>query len=257
MARQALSRGRIRIGDEEDSASTIPRRCGIVLVVRSGTPCCGAKPIDFAVTESAARQLAGISRRLFGKTAQHAHADYCRRTSASLASPGPFRPTAGSRSSRSPLLVDGILYFTVPDNIWAVDARSGHQIWHYTYPPTTAVCTSVIAALPCTRNGSIFMTPDAHLICLNAKDGTVRWNVQVADSHEGLLDHDGAADRARHVIVGVSGDFDNLSGFLRSSIRRPARRNGNGTRRPPAGTPNATTGGMTWMTGTYDPDAES
>ena len=35
----------------------------------------------------------------------------------------------------SPLLVDGILYFTVPDNVWAVDARSGHQIWHYTYPP--------------------------------------------------------------------------------------------------------------------------
>src|ERR1700722_10084061 len=28
----------------------------------------------------------------------------------------------------SPLLVDGILYFTVPDNIWAVDARSGHML---------------------------------------------------------------------------------------------------------------------------------
>src|SRR6202034_1013713 len=25
----------------------------------------------------------------------------------------------------SPLLVDGILYFTVPENLWAVDARSG------------------------------------------------------------------------------------------------------------------------------------
>src|SRR5438105_15757504 len=35
----------------------------------------------------------------------------------------------------SPLVVDGILYFTVPDHVWAVDARSGHQIWHYTYPP--------------------------------------------------------------------------------------------------------------------------
>src|SRR5215813_4218098 len=34
----------------------------------------------------------------------------------------------------SPLLVDGILYFTVPDNIWAVDARSGHEVWHSTNP---------------------------------------------------------------------------------------------------------------------------
>src|SRR6202050_4510032 len=25
----------------------------------------------------------------------------------------------------SPLMVDGILYFTVPDNVWALDARSG------------------------------------------------------------------------------------------------------------------------------------
>src|ERR1700752_2968744 len=34
----------------------------------------------------------------------------------------------------SPLLVDGVLYITTPDNVWAVDARSGHQIWHYGYP---------------------------------------------------------------------------------------------------------------------------
>ena len=33
----------------------------------------------------------------------------------------------------SPLVVDGIVYFTVPENVWALDARSGHQIWHYTY----------------------------------------------------------------------------------------------------------------------------
>src|SRR5262245_34348783 len=31
----------------------------------------------------------------------------------------------------TPLEVNGILYFTAPDNVWAVDARFGHQIWHY------------------------------------------------------------------------------------------------------------------------------
>ena len=35
----------------------------------------------------------------------------------------------------TPILVDGVLYFTVPDNVWAIDARSGHMLWHYTYPP--------------------------------------------------------------------------------------------------------------------------
>ena len=35
----------------------------------------------------------------------------------------------------TPVLVDGVLYITVPDNVWAIDARSGHLIWHYQYPP--------------------------------------------------------------------------------------------------------------------------
>src|SRR5262245_36280402 len=29
------------------------------------------------------------------------------------------------------LMVDGILYPTAPDHVWAVDARDGRQLWHY------------------------------------------------------------------------------------------------------------------------------
>src|SRR5690349_6983658 len=31
----------------------------------------------------------------------------------------------------TPLEVNGILYFSAPDNVWAIDARFGRQIWHY------------------------------------------------------------------------------------------------------------------------------
>src|SRR5277367_4132337 len=44
-----------------------------------------------------------------------------------------FQTNQSAQIKSSPLLVDGILYFTVPENLWAVDARSGHQIWHYKY----------------------------------------------------------------------------------------------------------------------------
>ncbi|MHB1744587.1 MAG: acido-empty-quinoprotein group A, partial [Acidobacteriaceae bacterium] len=47
-----------------------------------------------------------------------------------------FQTGQAAELKSSPLLVDGILYFTVPENIWAVDARSGHLIWHYMNPPT-------------------------------------------------------------------------------------------------------------------------
>src|ERR1044072_6260364 len=39
---------------------------------------------------------------------------------------------SGTQSIKStPLEVNGILYLTVPDNVWAVDARTGREIWHY------------------------------------------------------------------------------------------------------------------------------
>src|SRR6478609_4850703 len=45
---------------------------------------------------------------------------------------------AGGGIKASPILVNGVIYLTMPDNIWAIDARSGRQIWRYTYPPNQA-----------------------------------------------------------------------------------------------------------------------
>ncbi|HEX9368992.1 MAG TPA: hypothetical protein VF921_20350, partial [Vicinamibacterales bacterium] len=33
----------------------------------------------------------------------------------------------------TPLMVSGVLYFTIPDHVYAVDARTGEQIWQYTW----------------------------------------------------------------------------------------------------------------------------
>src|SRR5262245_18941803 len=33
----------------------------------------------------------------------------------------------------TPLVVNGVMYFTIPDHVWALDARTGRQIWHYTW----------------------------------------------------------------------------------------------------------------------------
>ena len=41
---------------------------------------------------------------------------------------------ANSQAIKStPLEVNGILYFTVPEHVWAIDARTGRQVWHYRY----------------------------------------------------------------------------------------------------------------------------
>ena len=53
----------------------------------------------------------------------------------------------------TPILVNGVLYITAPDNIWAIDARTARQIWRYTYPANPA-STSATAARPSTRTPS-------------------------------------------------------------------------------------------------------
>jgi alcohol dehydrogenase (cytochrome c) len=151
-----------------------------------------------------------------------------------------------------PIVKDGIAYITVPDNVWAVDARSGHQIWHYTYPPNKGFHIGH-RGVGIYKDWLYFTTPDAHLISLDAKNGKVRWDIVIADSSKGYWTTMSPMVIRDHVIVGVSGDFDNLRGFLRSVNPETGATQWTWYSTPPDGTPNATTGGMTWMTGTYDP----
>src|SRR5579859_3874063 len=153
----------------------------------------------------------------------------------------------------SPLLVDGILYFTAPDNVWAVDARSGHQVWHFSYPRGEGEHIGQ-RGVGMYKGSVFFLTPDAHLICLSAKDGMVRWKVEIADVSKGYWTSMAPLVVGNHVLVGVSGDFDNLSGFLRAVDPETGATQWQWDSTPAAGTPNQTTGGITWMTGTYDPD---
>ena len=163
-----------------------------------------------------------------------------------------FQTGQTAQIKSSPLVVDGIAYFTVPENIWAVDARSGHQVWHYTHPksPGEHIGHRGVAMY---KDYLFFVSPDARLVSLNRKDGTVRWNVQVADVTKGYWTSMAPLVVGNHVLVGVSGDFDNLAGFLRAIDPETGATQWQWNSTPPVGTPNQTTGGMTWMTGTYDP----
>jgi len=162
-----------------------------------------------------------------------------------------FQTDQTAEIKSSPLLVDGIIYFTVPENIWAIDARSGHRIWHYTYPPSEGEHIGN-RGVGMYKNYLYFLTPDAHLVSLNAKDASFRWKVTVADVSKGYWTSMAPLVVGNHVLVGVSGDFDNLSGYIRSIDPETGEMQWQWNSTPAAGTPGRTTGGMTWMPGTYD-----
>lgn len=152
----------------------------------------------------------------------------------------------------SPLMVDGILYFTVPDNVWAVDALTGRQVWHYTYHQNPGLHIGQ-RGVGMYKNWLYFETPDAHLICLNAKDGKEVWDSEIVDVNKGYWSTMAPLVVHNHVIVGVSGDFDNLRGVLKSFDPETGKLQWEFYSTPPVGTPGKSSGGMTWITGTYDP----
>src|SRR5690242_15504509 len=102
----------------------------------------------------------------------------------SLALAWVFKAQASELKS-TPLEVNGILYLSAPDNVWAVDARFGRQIWHYTRKSEGDHIGH--RGLGMYKNWLYFTTPDAHMICLDAKGGTVRWNVELADPKLGYF----------------------------------------------------------------------
>ena len=163
----------------------------------------------------------------------------------------------------TPLEVNGVLYFTSPDNVWAVDARFGREIWHY-YRKSEGDHIGN-RGLGMYKNWLYFTTPDAHLICLDAKDGTARWNIELADPKLGYFATMAPLVVRDHVIAGVSGDVTDVRGYLESLDPETGSIQWRWYVEPDPGQPGSETwpkdtdalmhgGGMTWMTGTYDPE---
>ena len=172
--------------------------------------------------------------------------------------------THGATIKSTPLLVNGILYFSVPDNVWAVDARTGRQIWHYHYNSDGGDHIGN-RGVGMYGNWLYFTTPDAHVVSLNAKDGTLRWKVQLADVKLGYFATVAPLVIRNHIIVGVSGDVTDVPGFLESVDPETGQMQWRWNTQPKKGEPGSETwpqdtdaiehgGGMTWITGTYDPD---
>ena len=169
---------------------------------------------------------------------------------------------AGSIKS-TPLLVKGVLYFTMPDNVWAVDARTGSQIWHYKYPSNPGVHIGS-RGVGMYGHWLYFESPDCNLISINAKDGTERWRKQIADVKAEYFCTMAPLVIGNRVIVGVGGDSLDNPGFLEARDPETGDVQWRWDTEPLPGQPGSETwpnqdamrhgGGMTWMTGTYDPD---
>ena len=168
-----------------------------------------------------------------------------------------FQTGQAAQIKSSPLVANGVLYVSIPDHVWAVDARTGSQVWHYTYPPNEGLHIGH-RGVALYKDSVFFTTPDDHLVSLDAKDGTVRWNVVLDDVKKGYWTSVAPLIVRNHVLVGLSGDFDNIPGMLKSIDADTGETQWTFYSTPPPGTEGSISGGATggnmWITGTYDPE---
>jgi alcohol dehydrogenase (cytochrome c) len=170
--------------------------------------------------------------------------------------------TAGIKAT--PLLIDGAVYVSTQDNAYALDARTGRELWHFTWPSHGGnhLSNRGMGALGDTL---YFETPDCHLVALDLRTGTERWNQTICDLDRFYYGSVAPVVIKNHVMTGVSGDDMDNPGYVDARDPQTGALQWRwwvvpqGRDEPGAATwPNEEAmkhgGGMTWQPVTYDPD---
>jgi alcohol dehydrogenase (cytochrome c) len=166
----------------------------------------------------------------------------------------------------SPLVVDGIMYLTMrPNDVLAVDAKSGRVFWQYRYnnSPDQRVCCGSNNRGVAILGDTLFMaTLDAHLVAIDAKSGRGLWNTEVGDPKIGYSMTLSPLVVKDKVIVGVGGGEYGIRGYLAAfdphsgkELWRTYTVPGPGEKGHDTWTGEnwKTGGGSVWVTGSYDP----
>ena len=164
------------------------------------------------------------------------------------------------------LLRDNILYVTGPQNVaWALDARTGRQIWRYRreLPPNLTACCGLVNRGFGVLGDKLFMvTLDAHLLALDMKTGAIVWDVIIEDYSIGYAATIAPLVVKDKVVVGVAGGEFGIRGFIDAYDAGTGKRAWRFYTIPGPGEPGNDTwagdswktgGASVWVTGAYDP----
>jgi PQQ-dependent dehydrogenase (methanol/ethanol family) len=169
-----------------------------------------------------------------------------------------------------PIVADGVMYVTGPNEVFALDPRTGHQIWHYSRPRSTDLVSD--ASLGTNRGVAILgdhvfmVTDNARLIALNRVTGRPVWEVVMPDEAQRYGGTMAPLIVKDMVIAGVSGGDWGIRGFLSAYKAATGERVWRHWTIPAKGDPGfetwkgtavATGGGGTWQTGSYDPETDT
>jgi alcohol dehydrogenase (cytochrome c) len=180
-----------------------------------------------------------------------------------------FQTEALGRFETTSLLLDNVLYVTSPAGLnntaWALDARTGRQIWRYRrdLPSDVTACCQVNRGFGVLGDRLFMTTRDAHLIALDMRTGNLVWDATMEDYKRGFGGTVAPLVVKDKVIVGVMGAEYATRGFVDAYEAQTGKRAWRFYTVPRPGEPGSETwagdswmhgGGSIWQTGSYDPE---
>ena len=178
-----------------------------------------------------------------------------------------FQARSLEKFESTPLVVDGMMYLTqAPNDVVALDAATGEIKWLYSYSPSREArpcCGRVNRGVSILGNTLYMGTIDAHLLALDARDGKVLWDIEIAKAEAGYaLTHAPLIIKDK-VIVGTAGGEYGIRGFIAAYAAATGKELWRFYTIPGPGEPGheswegdswKTGGASVWVTGSYDPD---
>ena len=178
-----------------------------------------------------------------------------------------FTVPNGARLQVTPVVAGGVMYVTVANEAWALDAGTGREIWHYQRPRTKGLVGNAAGGVNrgvAVAGDRLFMVTDhAHLIALNRHSGALLWETEMADWHQNYNATGAPLIVNDLVVTGTSGGDEGVRGFVAAFDQSTGKEAWRFWTVPAPGEPKADTwqgagiahpGGSTWMTGAYDAD---
>ena len=171
-----------------------------------------------------------------------------------------FGVPAARRLQTVPIVVDGVMYLSQPNEVYALDARTGRQIWDYHRQPALQRGPNRGVAV---YGNKVYMgTPDGALVALDSRNGSLVWEARMADAKDGYWSPAAPLVIKDKVIAGIAPGDHGLNGFLDAYDPETGKRLWRWHSIPKPGEPGnetwagdswKTAGGATWLPGSYDP----
>lgn len=167
----------------------------------------------------------------------------------------------------TPSVANGLMFVTSANDAFALDARTGRPIWHYSRPVTEGLVDDASAhhnrGVGLWQSRLYMQTDNAHLLCLDSRSGHLIWDVDYAKGNKNYGATSAPLIVKDKVIVGTSGGDDGVRGFIAAFDATSGKELWRFWTIPGPGEFGSESwpgdmylrgGATTWMPGTYDPE---